>query len=197
MKKKALKLYSSAEDSFLIEDYPWGFRLRTEVRVWAECKKGFGMRVCRQTKNPKTGRWCAVKKSTYSPVIGFYLNEEDRIKTTGLSAGGWSKEEAIVAFEKFYEEIGLTEFQKNQIKYVRATNIMNDVISYEIKAGEPIDLSKVMDGDPEETAKMKALEEGRQTEEEKQEILNKAFSYGMGVVEGKIERIKKEEGSQS
>lgn len=170
MKKKALKLFSSAEDSFLIEDYPWGFRLRTEVRVWAESKKGFGMRTCRQTKNPKTGKWCAVKKSTYSPVIGFYLNEEDRIKSTGLSAGGWSKEEAIVEFEKFYEEIGLTDFQKEQIKYIRATNIMNEVISYEIKPR--VEGEKV------------------QTEEEKQLIVNKAFTYGMGVVEGKIERIK-------
>jgi hypothetical protein len=163
--KTALRLFSE-DDPFIIEDYPWGYRLRTQVRVWMECRKGHGMRVCRQTQDPRTGRWCKPKKSTYSCVLGFYLNEEGRIKTCGLSAGGWSKEEAIVAFEEFYAEIGLTDFQKDRIKYIRATNVMNDVIDYSIhREGDgPV-----------------------QTKEEQEAIVNKAFNYGMAVAEGQVE----------
>jgi len=184
--KKVSRLYESEEDSYLVEDYPWGFRLRTSRRVWVESKKGLGMRFVAQTMNPKTGKWCKPKKSTYSPVIGMMFDENGYMKFQTLSSGGWSKEEQIVQFEKSYEGL-LTDFQKEQIKYVRATNIMNELITYEIKPSVPINLTKVMDGDSEEVKKMKEQDAGQQTKEEKQAILNKAFGYAMAKVNGEVE----------
>lgn len=184
-KKKMLKVFDSQENSFLIEDYPWGFRLRTQQRVWVESKKGFGQRVMRQTLNPKNGKWCKAKASTYYVVLGLYLDENDYVQTWALSSGGWTKEDKIKEFEAFYGD-QLTDFQKEQIRYIRATNVVNDIIKVEIVRSEPINLTKVMNGDPEEIAKMKAQEKKGQTEEEKKAILNKALTYGFAVVDGKV-----------
>lgn len=47
-----------------ITDYPFG-RHRTTGKAWLEFSARHGFRFCRQLVNPKTGRYCAPKKSTY------------------------------------------------------------------------------------------------------------------------------------
>lgn len=47
-----------------IKDYPFG-RHRTTGKAWLEFSPRHGFRFCRQLVNPKTGRYCAPKKSTY------------------------------------------------------------------------------------------------------------------------------------
>lgn len=175
--------YFDEDHSYLVENYPWGFSLKTSRRSWVESKKGHGMRYVAQTMNPKTGKWCKPKKSTYCVVLALFLNEDGHLKYTTLSSGGWSKEETIVKFENKYP---LNQFQKDQIRYIRATNVMNEVVSYTITRSEPISLTKVMDGDVVEHAKMIKNEAGQQTKEEKQAILNKALAYGFAKVDGKL-----------
>jgi len=47
-----------------IKDYPFG-RHRTTGKAWLEFSPRHGFRFCRQLVNPKTGKYCAPKKSTY------------------------------------------------------------------------------------------------------------------------------------
>jgi hypothetical protein len=49
--------------------------LRTKRKYWIETTKR-GDRLCYQTLNPKTDKWCAVKKSTYAGIKVLYENED-------------------------------------------------------------------------------------------------------------------------
>ncbi len=43
----------SSETAYVVKNWPYGFRLRCEMRFWIETRPGFGQRVCQQTTNPK------------------------------------------------------------------------------------------------------------------------------------------------
>lgn len=62
--------HTSPETAFVVEDYPYGFRLRCKIRYWLEYKKGFGYRLVSQTTNPKLSSevWNKPKASTYAPL---------------------------------------------------------------------------------------------------------------------------------
>ena len=49
-----------------IEDYPYGFKLRTTLYRWIEYKKGKGYRAGSQTIDPRNGRPNKPKYSTYN-----------------------------------------------------------------------------------------------------------------------------------
>lgn len=55
----------SFDNSIEVDNYPWGFKLKTLRRYWIETKKKRGDRFCYATLNPKTNKWCKPKKSTY------------------------------------------------------------------------------------------------------------------------------------
>ena len=67
----------SFENAVEVNNYPWGFRLKTKRRTWIETDKNKGDRVCFCTLNPKTNKWCAVKKSTYNAVDVLLIDEKD------------------------------------------------------------------------------------------------------------------------
>ena len=76
--------YDNENNSYLVDDYPYGFRLRTQIRYWIETTNR-GDRFCSQTKNPKTGRWNKPKKSTYS-LLGFiYLDGNKHTHWKGVN----------------------------------------------------------------------------------------------------------------
>ena len=58
----ALSFKDSFDNAIEVNNYPWGFRLKTKRRTWIETDKNKGDRVCFCTLNPKTNKWCAVKK---------------------------------------------------------------------------------------------------------------------------------------
>lgn len=53
MKQPIPQIHTSPETAYIIEDYPFGFRLRCKMRVWIESDKKKGMRVVRQTTDPR------------------------------------------------------------------------------------------------------------------------------------------------
>ena len=59
-----------------VEDYPYGFRLRTTLYIHVEYKKGKGFRVGRTTINPKNGKENKTKYSTYSKFARLYIDEK-------------------------------------------------------------------------------------------------------------------------
>ena len=135
--REKITLPETMETAYIVDDYPWGFRLRTKQRYWVESKQGFGMRLVTQTLKPKTDKWCKTKNSTYNVVWGLYLNKDGHVRRYSLDSGGWSKEKEIKEFETFFSD--LTDFQISQIRYVRASNVANEVTTWKIEpsTGKP------------------------------------------------------------
>ena len=134
---KPLQGFDSEEKAYLVNDYPYGFRLRTQIRYWIETKKGFGQRFCSQTRNPKFPGgeiWNKPKNGIYHTVIGMGLDEKNYVTYTTLSSGGWSKEEQIQEFEKMFSP--LTEYQTKAIAYIRQTNKLNTEVEQAITSDE-------------------------------------------------------------
>lgn len=77
----------SPETAYVVDDYPYGFRLRAKIRYWLEFKPKQGFRLMSQTTNPKKGHvWNKPKASTYSRFGGaMYLNEEGHVHWAGLT----------------------------------------------------------------------------------------------------------------
>lgn len=95
------KQHNSQETAYLVSDYPWGSKLRCNMRVWIEFKKGSGMRFCTQTEDPRNGRWNAPKKSTYSKALVAIFDEQGH-----LTQRAWSEydQEKAAWFRGLYEE---------------------------------------------------------------------------------------------
>jgi hypothetical protein len=106
---KVLSGHYSPETAFMIEDYPYGRKLRCKKRVWLEVNDK-GTRLCEQTTNPKQGdKWNAVHKSTYCLAGAMYLDDVGHVHWCGCSAYDASK---MQAFLDTYS-VGLTEGERN------------------------------------------------------------------------------------
>lgn len=80
--------HNSPETAYLVADYPYGFKLRCQIRYWMEFDPKKGARLCSQTSNPKRPGlvWNAPKKSTYCRFGGvMILNDEGHVTWTGLN----------------------------------------------------------------------------------------------------------------
>jgi len=127
--------HTSEETAYLVDDYPYGFRLRTEIRYWIETTKR-GDRFCAQTLNPKTGRWNKPKKSTYSAVMVLALQENGHVCTIGTdfnaTAESLAKFTGSIGVEnlsdaqraKLAEVIGYTRAMEHVTFSVRPTSSM-------------------------------------------------------------------------
>lgn len=120
--------HTTPETGFVVDDYPYGFRLRTSIRYWIETKKGHGQRFVSQTLNPKTGEWNKPKAGNYHVIAVMVRNPANGYVTIEtLQSGGWSKEDQIVAFETT-RAAAIGEWETKAIKYIRATNKANEMI---------------------------------------------------------------------
>lgn len=160
---EALYGHTDEESAYVVADYPYGFRLRTQIRYWIETKRGQGQRLMAQTMNPKTGRWNKAKASTYSNVKAMYLADNGHVET--FSLGGFDKEETIARFEESFPELVETDFYTIEaIRYLRAG----------IRAAAHYTVSVHVCGsactDPD-------CDKKRQTPKEQQEIIGKAIRY--------------------
>ena len=126
--------HTTPETAFIVDDYPYGFRLRTQIRYWIETKKGHGQRFCSQTLNPKTGNWNKSKAGIYHVVVVMVRNPANGyVSIETLSSGGWSKEEEIQSFET-RRAGAIGEWEAKAIKYIRATNKANEMVTVTIGA---------------------------------------------------------------
>lgn len=124
-----LKGYDSMENSYLVNDYPYGFRLRCKIRYWLEFDKKRGYRFCSQTSNPKKNdAWNKPKKSTYTKIEAcMYINDEGRVDWAGLSEYSDYKE-SVDWKEKYYE--GLSEEGKKRLDcWIEAKRIYEEKIA--------------------------------------------------------------------
>jgi hypothetical protein len=64
-----MKQYYSTSRTVTVENYPYGYNLRTTLTHSLEFKSGKGFRHVTQTVNPKTGRLNNPKRGTYYPIM--------------------------------------------------------------------------------------------------------------------------------
>lgn len=65
---EVIKEIPTQEKTLIIENYPYGFRLKTKIVYWIETKKN-QQRLGSKTLNPKTNLWNKPKYSTYADVM--------------------------------------------------------------------------------------------------------------------------------
>jgi hypothetical protein len=102
-----LKGHTSKETAYVVNDYPYGFRLRCKIRYWLEFNQKRGVRFVSQTTNPKKAGevWNKEKASTYCYISGaMFLDEENHVTWNGLSEYGDLKE-AMEFKEKYFDGV--------------------------------------------------------------------------------------------
>jgi hypothetical protein len=80
--------HTSAETAYVVNDYPYGFRLRCKIRYWLEHHPKRGFRFVSQTTNPKrdNATWNKPKASTYVRFgAAMYLDDAGHVQWAGLS----------------------------------------------------------------------------------------------------------------
>jgi hypothetical protein len=109
--KQPLYGHTSESTAYLVDDYPYGFHERTQIRYWLEHKPKKGWRFVSQTMNPKTGRWNKPKASTYADWgAAMYLDEKGHVAWTGV--GPYSDENAFLAFVRTFPDADLSMIKK-------------------------------------------------------------------------------------
>lgn len=116
---KTLTGHTSPETAYVVNDYPYGFHARTQIRYWIETTKN-GQRFVSQTLNPKTGAWNKPKAGTYSEIKILTLDESNgHVNPARLDYN--DNESEIAAFETNHTE-ALDDRARKVIKHLRAHN---------------------------------------------------------------------------
>jgi len=118
MTKKNIYNAKDFESAVVVDNYPWGFKLKTKRAYWVETNNK-GDRFCYQTLNPKTNKWCAVKTSTYGAA--FVLTQDDSngyVNYFGLSKCDNAKDVESWLSKVDYEQ--LDTLQKKQLCKIKA-----------------------------------------------------------------------------
>jgi hypothetical protein len=125
--------HTSPETAYVVADYPYGFRLRCQMRHWIEYKRGHGFRHVTQTSNPKRPGlvWNKPKAGTYCPVLVLTLDDAGHVGSHGL--GTWATEEQITAFEAAHAG-ALTPEHRAALATLRAMNARLAHVTYRVEA---------------------------------------------------------------
>ena len=96
-----LRGHESQASAYIVDDYPYGFRLRCKIRYWLESNP-HGTRLVNQTTNPKVAGevWNKPKASTYTAplsLVVLYIDQQGHVQWTSVAAHSWP--EHIQAFK--------------------------------------------------------------------------------------------------
>lgn len=134
--------HTSPETAYIVDDYPYGFRLRTQIRYWIETTK-HGQRFVSQTLNPKTGAWNKPKAGTYDEIKVMVRNEENgHIGCESLRFN--DDEEKITRFETEHAA-ALDERARKVIKHIRAHNAAMSKITWTVGPADPNEVHQTLD----------------------------------------------------
>jgi hypothetical protein len=123
---QVLSGHVSAETAFVCPDYPYGFRLRCQIRYWIETTK-HGQRVVSQTTNPKRPGivWNKPKASTYSNLRVLFIDEATGyVENDALSF--YSESLRIAAFEAAYGAALTSERDQKELRLLKAVAARQD-----------------------------------------------------------------------
>jgi len=115
--------HTSQETAYVVEDYPYGFRLRCKIRYWIETKKGHGQRVMSQTTDPKRGNgWTNKPKgSTYNAIKVLYIDDNGHVQNAAIDI--YSTTPQIDAFETLYAAALTSERDQGALRYLRSLQL--------------------------------------------------------------------------
>ncbi len=130
--------HDSEATAYVVADYPYGFRLRCQIRYWVETKVGYGQRLCSQTSNPKREGlvWNKPKKGTYSSVVVMTLDAVGHVSCAVLSQSS-QDESKIDSFVASYAPALESEYHARQIKLCRALARAAKKIVWTVRTAEP------------------------------------------------------------
>ena len=122
---KVLSGHDSPETAYVVNDYPYGFRLRCKIRYWLEYRKGKGFRFMSQTTNPKlsTEVWNKPKASPYADLGVMYLDEKGY--TQWISATFY-RLETLEEYATTFAEGLQDEPHQKELKNLRAMKVLQD-----------------------------------------------------------------------
>lgn len=125
--------HTSPETAYVVADYPYGFRLRCQIRYWIETTK-HGQRVVSQTSNPKKPGlvWNKPKASTYTILRVLFLDEQGHVQNEGLSL--YSELDKITAFATTYADALTSAADQKTLHWLR---IMGEKMQARIAARQP------------------------------------------------------------
>jgi len=129
--KKYLYGHDSFETGYEVSDYPWGYRMRTEVRYWIETNETHGQRFCKCTKDPRTGKWCAPKKDTYKLLIFMFLDSEEHVQSTGVT---FYTELSYLEKVQEEQEGKLSEYQEKKLNWLIARAKVMEHVTFSFTA---------------------------------------------------------------
>lgn len=111
--------HNSPETAYVVDDYPYGFRLRCRIRYWLEYKKGHGFRLVSQTTNPKKpgDPWNKPKASVYCPLAVMFLDLNGHV--THMDIGLYDLEN-LETFATTYAAALQSEPHQRELRYLRA-----------------------------------------------------------------------------
>jgi len=144
---KQLIGHDSEEKAYTVDDYPYGFRLRTMIRYWIETAKNHDQRFCSQTKNPKTGQWNKPKKGTYSSVIVMGLDENNHVTNDGFHMGTYEDK-----VDEFVGKYQLSDIQKKSMDIARAYARAQKMVTWTVTSRR-YDPNETPDKEPVQTLK--------------------------------------------
>lgn len=132
MKLTVLTGHTSPETAYLVADYPYGFRLRCQIRYWIETTK-HGQRVVSQTTNPKKPGivWNKPKASTYTNLRVLVLNPENgHVENEGLTF--YADAAKIAAFETTFASALTGERDQKELRLLKAIAARAARTTYEV-----------------------------------------------------------------
>jgi len=141
---KTLMGHVSPETAYVVDDYPYGFKLRCKARYWIETKPNHGQRMMFQTTNPKVQGaevWNKPKASTYSRICVLVLNESNgHITSESITMN--TKEADAKAFAERHAEALTGPYEQETLKRIIAWDRAQSKVDWKVtteaeRAGRP------------------------------------------------------------
>ncbi|MEW9530651.1 hypothetical protein [Microbispora sp. NPDC049125] len=103
-----LKGHISEETAYVVDDYPFGFRLRCKIRYWVETAAKGQQRVVSQTTNPKRPGevWNKPKPGIYATMAFLYLAPNGHVQWAYISKYGANpSDDAFIRLSGIYDQM--------------------------------------------------------------------------------------------
>jgi hypothetical protein len=108
---RVLNGHTSQETAYVVDDYPYGRRLRCKIRYWIEtAEKGAAkgkQRFVSQTTDPKRSYefWNKPKPSTYALIAVMYLDHKDHVQWWGVGLNMSPVDDARARLMGIYDQL--------------------------------------------------------------------------------------------
>jgi hypothetical protein len=125
-----------------IDNYPYGFRLKTDKTYSIEFNINKGFRSVETTRDPKSNKWNKPKKSTYSDLI--YLINKDGFISYGYKSCNHSYEGVKPLCKFIYDNQKFLNLNNDMLDHIFLLLITHIKISFQWTNGNKTELLEVL-----------------------------------------------------